>query len=129
MVHCTQLNHVANLTLFIVVGHERPLLKYLNRHIMKPVGSKWYNLGIDLFEVDDIESLNTVRSEHPTDINVCCTTMFQLWLRKQPKASWNQLIDSLRQPGIDLNNLASKINQMLLQPKLTATGKHSLAAD
>ena len=41
--------------------------------------------------------------------------MFQLWLRKQPKASWNQMIDSLR--CIDLNHQASEIEQMLLQPK------------
>ena len=39
--------------------------------------------------------------------------MFQLWLRK-PKASWNQLVDSLR--CIDLDHLASEI-EMLLQPK------------
>ena len=86
----------------------------------------WYNLGIDLLEVDDVEALSTIQSEHPTDINTCCTKMFQLWLRKQPSASWDQLIDSLRQPGIDLNHLASKTEQMLVQPKPTATGKHSL---
>ena len=93
---------------------------------MKSVGSIWYNLGIDLLEVDDVEALDTIQSEHPTDINACCTKMFQLWLRKQPSTSWNQLIDALRQPGIGLNHLASKIEQMLLQPKPTATGKHSL---
>ena len=84
---------------------------------MKPVGSKWYNLGIDLLEEDDIDMLNTIQSQHPTDFNICCTEMFQLWLSKQPKASWNRLIESLRQPGVDLNLLASRIDQMLLQPK------------
>ena len=47
---------------------------------------------------------------------MCCTEMFQLWLSKQPRASWNQLIDSLRQPGIDLNRLANEIEQMLKSP-------------
>ena len=87
---------------------------------MKPVGSKWYNLGIDLLEMDDIEALNTIQSEHSTDVNTCCTKMFQLWLRKQPTATWNQLLDSLRQPGIDLNHLATRIEHMLLQSQPTS---------
>ena len=43
--------------------------------------------------------------------------MFDLWLKKQPTASWDQLIEALRQPGIELGTLAGKIEQMLLQPK------------
>ena len=118
---CMYLAKCANGHLFIVcfVGYQRPSLKYLNRHVMKPVGSKWYNLGIDLLESDDVEELSKIRSQYPTDINTCCIEMFQLWLRKQPTASWNQLIDSLRQPSIDLNHLANEIEQMFLQPKST----------
>ena len=100
---------------FYVVGHQCPSLKYLNRHVKKPVGSKWYDLGIDLLERDDIEELNTIQSQHSADISICCSKMFQLWLNKQPTASWNQLIESLR--CIDLDHLAGKIDQMLLQPK------------
>ena len=88
---------------------------------MKPVGSKWYNLGIDLLEKDDVEALNTIGSQYPTDLNTCCTKMFQLWLSKQPTASWNQLIDSLRQPSVDLPLLATNIEEMLLQPKQEGT--------
>ena len=83
------------------------------------MGSKWYDLGIELLERDDVKELNTIRSQYPTNVNTCCTEMFQLWLNKQLTASWNQLIDSLRQPGIDLGHLAGKIEQMLLQPKPT----------
>ena len=85
----------------------------MNRHVRKPVGSNWYDLGIDLLESNDVKELRTIRSQYSTDIKTCCTEMFQLWLRK-PKASWNQLIDSLR--CIDLDHLASEI-EMLLQPK------------
>ena len=88
----------------------------MNRHVKKSVGPKWYDLGIDLLEKDDIEELNTIQSQHSTDINICCTKMFQLWLGKHPNAaSWNQLINSLRY--IDLGRVAGKIEQMLLQPK------------
>ena len=58
-----------------------------------------------------------IQSQHSTDVSIYCTKMFQLWLNKQPKASWNQLIVSLRY--IDLDHLATKIEQMLLQPKPT----------
>ena len=100
-----------------VVGHECPSLKYLNRYVKQSVGPKWYDLGIDLLEKDDVAELNIIQSQHSMDINTCCTKMFQLWLNKHPTASWNQLIDSLKQPGIDLDQLATNVEQMLLRPK------------
>jgi len=87
------------------------------------VGPKWYYLGIELLEVDDVKKLNTIQSEHPADLEICCTKLFEFWLEKQPQASWNQLIESLRQPGLDLGHLATKIEQMLLQPTLGPAGK------
>ena len=81
------------------------------------VGIKWHDLGIELLDPNDYENLDTIEAEHPSDLIKCCTKMFKLWLKKQPTASWNQLIEALRQPGIELGTLASKIEQMLLQPK------------
>ena len=111
--------------MLIIVGHQLPSLKYLNRHVRQLVVAsfKWYDLGIDLLEAGDVEELDII-SRNP-DIKTCCTKMFQLWLRKQrPTASWNQLINSLRQPGIELNHLATEIEQMLLQPKPTGMFCH-----
>ena len=82
------------------------------------MGKKWHDLGVDLLEDDSIENLNKIKCDKQ-DINTCCTEMFQLWLSKQFTASWNQLIDSLRQPHISLGTLAIEIEQMLLQPKPT----------
>lgn len=56
-----------------------------------------------------------MQSEH-TD--TACTKMFQLWLSKQPPPTWNQLITSLKQPDINLNQLAAEIEQKLLEPHL-----------
>ena len=81
------------------------------------VGIKWHDLGIELLDFNDVGELNVIEAEHPSDLSRCCTKMFELWLKKQPTASWNQLIEALRQPGIELGTLASKIEQMLLQPK------------
>ena len=78
---------------------------------------KWHDLGIELLDSNDVEELDTIEAEHPSDLSKCCTKMFNLWLKKQTTSSWNQLIEALRQPGIELGTLASKVEQMLLQPK------------
>ena len=41
--------------------------------------------------------------------------MLDLWIDKQPYASWNQLIDALRSPGVEMINVASKIEGMLIE--------------
>ena len=97
------------------VGHDKPSLKFLNRYVKDLVGTKWHDLGIELLDSDDDE-LDTIAADHPSGLSKC-TKMFKLWLRKQSTASWNQLIEALRQPGINLNALADKIEQMLLKPE------------
>ena len=80
------------------------------------VGAIWHDLGIELLD-PDVDELDTIEAGS-SDPNKCCTKMFQLWLKKQPTASWNQLIEALKQPGINLGALASKIEQMLSKPQL-----------
>ena len=80
------------------------------------VGARWHDLGIELLD-PDVDELDTIEAGS-SDLNKCCTKMFQLWLKKQPTASWNQLIEALKQPGINLGALASKIEQMLSKPQL-----------
>ena len=77
------------------------------------IGKKWHDLGIELLDSNDIGELDTIDAQHSSDLNKCCTKMFDLWLKKQPTASWNQLIEALRQPCINLTTLAKKIEQML----------------
>ena len=80
----------------------------------KEAANKWYDLGIELLSNDDIEELNTIRSNYPKDANACCTEMFQLWLKKESRqATWKKLIEALKAPGIEMNQLADKIEQML----------------
>ena len=98
------------------VGHQKPSLKFLNRHVRGPVGAKWHDLGIELLD-PDVEELDRIEAEGSSDLNKCCTKMFQLWLNKQSTASWNQLIEALRQPSTNLGALAGKIKQMLSKPE------------
>ena len=96
-------------------------MKYLNEYVRTGVGIKWYDLGIDLLDNDDVEELTIIQSQNSDNINTCCTKMFQLWLSRQPTASWNQLIISLKKPHIGLNYLATNIEHMLSQPTSTGT--------
>ena len=99
------------------VGHETPSLKHLNQYVRGSIGLKWYDLGIELLDSSDVEDLEKIEAEHKSDINKCCTKMFHLWLKKQPTASWKQLIKALQQDNIGLHTLATKIELLLLQPQ------------
>ena len=109
---------VKHILCILFVGTQQPSMRFLNRYVRDSVGLKWHDLGIELLDSNNaVEDLDTIEAEHSTDLKKCCTKMFNMWLRKQPQASWNQLIEALRQPNIELDTLATKIEGMLLQPK------------
>ena len=84
----------------------------MNKHVRKEVSSKWHDLGLELLEKEDEEKLNEIKTNNPSDVSECCKEMFQLWLRKCTNATWNQLIQALKE--VELNNLATTIKGMLL---------------
>ena len=92
----------------ILVGKNRPTLKLLNK-FKDSIGEKWYDLGIELLDDKDCCKLDQIRVNYPKDVSTCCTQMFKLWLEKQPSASWNQLIEALREHNIGMDELATKI--------------------
>ena len=96
-----------------------PTLKQLNK-LKKSIAFKWHDLGIELLEPEDIRTLDEIQSNYPRDASTCCTKMFQLWLDKQPEASWEQLIESLR--VIDLNEVANTTKQQLNESELFISG-------
>jgi len=89
-----------------ITGNNRPTLKLLDK-LVKPHVTKWYDLGIELLEVEDLKTLDKIRIDCPRDADACCTRMFQLWLDRQPEASWRQLIQALRE--LKMNELAGTI--------------------
>ena len=101
-------------------GYDRPALKLLNKHVRKDVSTKWYDLGLELLEQEDEKKLNEIKSNNPSDVGECCKEMFQLWLRKSTNATWNQLIQALKE--VDLNNLAAKIEGMLKDTVCASAG-------
>ena len=80
----------------------------------KLVTIKWHDLGIELLSEEDVQALDEIQNNYPRDASKCCTKMFQLWLERQPGASWRQLIQALREPNIEMNELADTIEQKLI---------------
>ena len=98
---------------YMYVGTDHPALKYLYKYVKPDIGNNWYEIGVELFDVGDEAVLNTIQENHPKDANRCAAEMLKLWLARKPEASWDQLLETLREPGIKLNPLATKIEEML----------------
>ena len=98
--------------MIIHTGNDQPALKLLNKHVRKGASSKWHDLGLELLEQEDEEILHKFKCNNPNNMDECCKEMFQLWLRKSPDATWNQLIQALKE--VELNNLAATIEGMLM---------------
>ena len=94
-------------------GSDRPALKYL-RFVRDLITDRWYDIGLELLEQKDEKAVKIIKKENPGDISECCTEILELWLNRSPNATWNQLIEALKAPGIELNDAASKIEGMLL---------------
>ena len=107
----------------VSIGCDRPALKLLNKYVRKDASLKWHDLGLELLEQKDEEELNQIQMDNPNDGSKCCKEMFQLWLRKCPNATWNQLIKALEEPSIELNKLASTIKELLLPMEETVFPK------
>ena len=84
----------------------------MNRHVRKKVTFKWFDLGLELLEPEDEHMLLIIQSNNPNDVDECCRQMFQFWLNKCTNATWNQLIQALKE--IELNSLATTIEEMLI---------------
>ena len=61
---------------------------------------------------DSQADLDTISANHSGDVIRCCSSLFSLWLQRQPEANWQQLIDALIK--VKLNLLASEIKESLI---------------
>ena len=61
---------------------------------------------------DSVADLDIISVNHRGDVIGCCSSLFSLWLQRQPEASWKQLIDALIK--IKLNVLALEITKSLI---------------
>jgi len=83
------------------------------RHVRKLIAPKWYDVGLELMEEKDVEELRVIKTDYDTNVSKACEEMLELWLRKKPESTWNQLIEAVKAPDIELNSAATKIEEML----------------
>ena len=100
--------------IFLNIGTDCPSMKYLYQLVRPRIGIKWYDVGLELLGEEDEKRLFDIKISH-NDYEECAVKMLQLWLEKKVDASWNQLIQALRQPNINLSYFASRIENMLLK--------------
>jgi len=93
--------------------------------VVSAVKDKWKDLGVQLLDpvlIDDESTLDAIEKNHPCDVDGCCKSMLDKWLKTQVHASWKQLIESLK--AIGLNHLASQIEQKLKGTKLRISSEY-----
>ena len=93
------------------VGTDRPVLKYLNRHVIHKITGVWYNIGVELLDPGDEAVLDTIKINYPENAVQCTTEMIKLWLDRKVEANWGQLLEAFRENK--LNTFAKEIEEML----------------
>ena len=79
------------------------------------IGSRWFEVGLELLmKAEDEGSLKVIRDQFKSDFVKGATSMLELWLERQPNASWNQLIKVLKMHHIGLETTAIEIENMLI---------------
>ena len=72
---------------------------------------KWYDLGVKLLKEKQEDQLDVIQS-NSSDNKTCCKEMFWYWLKSNPNANWNQLVECLKSPAVELVALASDLEKM-----------------
>ena len=84
--------------------------------VITAVGRKWYELGIELLDEDQLTQLDIIKTDND-EVTRCCAEMFQYWLRNHSTATWLDLVKALKAPGVELNDVAA-----MVESQFTATG-------
>ena len=71
------------------------------------VTNEWFDIGLELLDNNTV-ALEEIKARCSSDVNKCCTEMFQKWLQYNPEANWDQLASVLSEVG--LNTAAENIS-------------------
>ena len=77
------------------------------------VARKWKDLGVQLLRSDQTNELDIIATNYPQDVVLCCKCVFKKWLESRVDATWNQLIEALKCPGVQLDYVASELERRL----------------
>ena len=90
----------------------------LKKHVIPSVATKWRHLGSELLDSKYKIELDKIEENYGNKEKKC-RKMFSKWLNTDELASWEKLIEAVR--IVQLNNVASDIEQLLLKGKYVAS--------
>ena len=84
----------------------------MQKFVKNDIAFKWEELGVELLDEEQLSKLRHIaKDEH--EVEDCCTKLFNYWLDTDPDASWNKLLEALK--NIKQNYLAEKIERNVLK--------------
>ena len=95
------------------LGSDRPLKKDLYDYVVGNVAKYWKELGVQLLRSDKTNELEIIETNYPHDVVRCCKCLLEKWLESSVDATWNQLIEALKSPSVQLNYFAKELEQRL----------------
>ena len=107
----TYVQLILDMYLCYVIVYSKPSLKKLQQiKVITAVGSKWYELGIELLDEDQLTQLDIIKTNN-NEVTRCCAEMFLFWLRSHSAVTWQDLIKALKAPGVELNDVAAMVEK------------------
>ena len=61
-----------------------------------------------LLDDDQVKQLENIEA-NKSEVSRRCTAMLMYWLDSHSNATWNDLVEALQAPGVELNNVATMI--------------------
>ena len=92
--------------------NSKPTKRKILDHVVPHVTPRWYVLGVKLLKEDQESHLDVLKLNHAGDNKMCCMEMFWYWLNTNTDASWQQLIEALRSPAVELPVVAADLEKM-----------------
>ena len=98
--------------MYYVIVFSKPSLKKLRQlNVVTAVGNKWYELGKELLDEDQLTQLDIIKTNYNIQVNRCCAEVILFWLRSYSTATWQDLIEALKAPGVELNDVAARVEK------------------
>ena len=94
-----------------VTVSSKPSLKKLQQlEVITAVGNKWYELGIELLDDNQLTQLDVIKNNN-NEVTGRCAEMFQFWLRSHSTVTWQDLIEALKLPRVRLYDVAAMVEK------------------
>ena len=91
---------------------SKPSIKVLQHsEVISAIGPKWYELGIGLLDDNQLKKLKAIKIDN-SEVTRCCIEMLIYWLESHPTATYQDLVKALKTPGVELNNVATTVENL-----------------